>query len=570
MTSIPSPVPLGQRHSEANRGTYPLLEVAGQRAGVEIEAFEAQNLEGCARSVRNHMGFLFIVLLWMVGPTWAQDVLSGAETALERWDGEEAYRLAQSVHSQRPQDAKVLALLAKASHYRGEYQEAAGWAEQWMAVEPTNEYAKGWKAFAEQTAWAVQDFKTYTSAHFILRLQEERDAVLAEYALNALEQAYEVLGKDLGYRPSTPVRIEIFPEHQRFHAASSLSKRDIEVAGAVGICKFNKVMVLSPRVLLRGYRWLDALVHEYVHYVIVKLSDDKAPIWIHEGMAKHEESRWRSATSMYLNPLNRTLLAEALQTGEFVTFEQMEPSLVRLETPRQVQLAYAEAASSVEFMQTKVGYQGLREIFGQMARADTRGAKTPIEQVLNMSFGAFQEEWQEFLRAKQLTPVAGVQLSQFTVIDKNESDAERLEQEALQSAVVERDLSLGDLMRQRNRFDGAVYYYDRARKGRPDAPLVLNKLSRALLAAQRVQESVPHLLHAIEVSPDYSTSHATLGDAYRLLGEPEKALQHYEQVIQINPFDPLPHRYLAELYQQAGDTEAAQREARILRELMGR
>ncbi len=520
--------------------------------------------------VKTRVGLLGIVLLSVVGPVWAQDVLSEAAAALERWDGAEAYRLAQSVHSQRPQDAAVLALLTKASFYRGDYQEAARWGDQWMAVEPSSEYAKGWKAFAEQTTWAVQDLTTYTSPHFTVRLQEERDAVLAEYALAALEKAYEMLGRDLGHRPNPPVRIEIFPDHERFHAASSLSKRDIEVAGAVGICKFDKVMLLSPRVLLRGYRWLDALVHEYVHYVIVKLSEDKAPIWIHEGVAKHEESRWRSAASLYLNPLNRTLLAEALQTGDFVTFDQMEPSLVRLETPHQVQLAYAEAASSVEFMLSRVGYPGLREIFLEMARSGTRGAKGPIEQILGISFTAFEDEWQQFLRAKQLTAVSGVQLTQYKVVEKGEGDAERLEQEALQSAAVERDLALGDLMRQRGRMEGAVYYYDRARKGRPDAPLVLNKLSRALLTAQRIQEAVPPLLHALEVYPDYSTSHTTLGDAYRMLGEVEKARQSYEQAIEINPFDPLPHQYLAQLYRQAGDTDAAQREERLSRQLVGR
>jgi tetratricopeptide (TPR) repeat protein len=528
------------------------------------------HLEAQGRILQSTAVFALVTLLLLAAPLFGQDILAQAETALERWDGEEAYRLVLSVHHQRPQDPRVLALLTKASLYRGEYLEAAHWGERWAEAEPANEYAKGWKAFAEQSAGAVQDFKTYTSPHFILRLQGERDEVLAEYALDALEKAYEFLGRDLGYRPSTPVRIEIFPDHQRFHAASSLSKRDIEVAGAVGICKFDKVMLLSPRVLLRGYRWLDALVHEYVHYIIVKLSDDKAPIWIHEGVAKHEESRWRSSNSLYLNPLNRTLLAEALQTGEFVTFEKMEPSLVRLETPQQVQLAYAEAASSVEFMHGRVGYPGLRDVFREMARAETRGAKSPIEQVLAISFGAFQDEWQQFLRAKQLVPVAGVQLTQYKVVEKGERDEERLEQEALQSAAVERDLALGDLMRHRGRLDGAVYYYERARKGRPDAPFVLNKLSRALLSAQRTQEAVLHLLHALQVYPDYSTSHTTLGDAYRMLGELEKARQHYEESIQVNPFDPMPHHYLVEIYRQAGNAESAEREARVTRRLMER
>ena len=44
---------------------------------------------------------------------------------------------------------------------------------------------------------------------------------------------------------------------------------------------------------------------------------------------------------------------------------------------------------------------------------------------------------------------------------------------------------------------------------------------------------------------------------------------HYEQAIQINPFDPTPHQYLAELYRQTGDMEAAQREARVVRRLIG-
>jgi tetratricopeptide (TPR) repeat protein len=516
---------------------------------------------------------LATALLGLAGAAHGQDALRQAEAIMERWDGDDAYQLVRPLAEVRPQDPEVLALLTKSSLYRGQYDEAVRWAERWGEVAPQKAQAQAWKAFAEQTAWAVQGFKTYTSAHFMLTLDEARDGILAEYALAALERGYEVLERELGYRATLPVRVEIFPDHERFHAASSLSKRDIEVAGAVGICKFNKVMVLSPRVLLRGYRWLDAVVHEYVHYVIVKISHDKAPIWIHEGVAKHEESRWRSSASLYLNPVNRTLLAEALQSGDFVTFEQMEPSLVRLETPHQVQLAYAQAASTVDFILSRVGYVGLREIFQQMASTGDYGARGPIEQALGMAFTAFEEQWKQFLQGKNLAPVAGVQLAQYKVIE-NEAvdavDADKLEQEALHSATVDRDLALGDLMRQRGRLDGAIFYYDRARRARPDTPLVLNKLGRALLAAQRPQDAVPQLQYALQIHPDYGTSHVTLGDAYRLLGEGEKARHHYEEAIQINPFNPLPHQYLVELLRQQGAEESAQREADIVRQLVGK
>ena len=149
----------------------------------------------------------------------------------------------------------------------------------------------------------------------------------------------------------------------------------------------------------------------------------KPPSGFTKGVAKHEESRWRSATSLYLNPLNRTLLAEALRTGDFVTFEQMEPSLVRLETPQQVQLAYAEAASSVEFMLGRVGYPGLREIFLEMARTDTRGRQRLLSsRCWACRSRPSRRNGSSSCRAKQLTPVAGVQLARFKVVESNERD----------------------------------------------------------------------------------------------------------------------------------------------------
>jgi hypothetical protein len=35
------------------------------------------------------------------------------------------------------------------------------------------------------------------------------------------------------------------------------------------------------------------LSHEYIHYIVVQLSHNRAPIWLHEGIAKYFESAWR-------------------------------------------------------------------------------------------------------------------------------------------------------------------------------------------------------------------------------------------------------------------------------------
>ncbi len=168
------------------------------------------------------------------------------------------------------------------------------------------------------------------------------------------------------------MRVEIFPTTATFYPASSLSSRDIEVSGAIGICKFNKIMLLSPRNLARGYRWTDALSHEYIHYIIVQLSHNRAPIWLHEGIAKYFESAWRLPQGAWLDRRSESLLAHALRHNSFVGFKNMDPSLVKLDTTYQVQLAYAEASSAIDFIVQQRGAEGLLGVL-QTLRQTQRG-----------------------------------------------------------------------------------------------------------------------------------------------------------------------------------------------------
>ena len=83
----------------------------------------------------------------------------------------------------------------------------------------------------------------------------------------------------------------------------------------------------------------------------------------------------------------------------------MEPSLVKLETPEDVQLAYAQAASAIEFIIAKAGHEGLREIMKRMADSEHRGAGESIKDVLGLEFDEFEENWKEFLASKGLKEV---------------------------------------------------------------------------------------------------------------------------------------------------------------------
>ena len=91
----------------------------------------------------------------------------------------------------------------------------------------------------------------------------------------------------------------------------------------------------------------------------------------------------KDAAEDYLTPANQTLLVQALEKNQFVGFKNMEPSLIHLDTPEQVQLAYAEAASAIDFINQSKGKTGIRELLGRADRpADSRSHRESFRHVL--------------------------------------------------------------------------------------------------------------------------------------------------------------------------------------------
>ena len=163
---------------------------------------------------------------------------------------------------------------------------------------------------ARDTLAITRDDEKVESAHFVFFHPKGKDAVLAPYALEALEAQRAALEKDLGHAPPGKVRVEVVNDASELARVSTLSQKEIDQTGTIAICKFNKLMVTSPKALLRGYDWLDTLAHEYTHLVVTQTGHNSVPIWLQEALAKYLESRWRGPAGKALPPSSRTLLAE--------------------------------------------------------------------------------------------------------------------------------------------------------------------------------------------------------------------------------------------------------------------
>jgi tetratricopeptide (TPR) repeat protein len=368
------------------------------------------------------------------------------------------------------------------------------------------------------------------------------------------------------FTPGEKMRVEIFPTTASFYPASSLSSRDIEVSGAIGICKFNKIMLLSPRNLARGYRWTDALSHEYIHYIIVQLSHNRAPIWLHEGIAKYFESAWRLPQGAWLDRRSESLLAHALRNNSFVGFKNMDPSLVKLDTTYQVQLAYAEASSAIDFIVKQRGTQGLLGVLQTLRQTQDGGAAAAVAHVMGMAFDAFQEQWRQFLAAQQLQEYQGVHLPRFDLKQEGKMPTDELQQE-LQSNTARMHARLGDRLRHTGRAGAAAMEYRRALTQDPYSPYLLNKLASTLMAQGEWQQALAHLQRARELSSDDVATYTNMGRLYVALQDYDQARAALSEAIQINPYDPAVHMYLAESYRQLGQSDKAQQEQQLFETL---
>ena len=115
--------------------------------------------------------------------------------------------------------------------------------------------------------------------------------------------------------------------------------------------------------------------------------------------------------------------------------------MIRLETPEQVQLAYAEAASAIDFINQSKGRAAIRELLAALHEKPTPEA---IEKVYGMSFDVFESRWKNFLKSKGLKEIEGSRVRKLRVKKDQREDEETVELKEIQSAVARQRTHLGD------------------------------------------------------------------------------------------------------------------------------
>jgi tetratricopeptide (TPR) repeat protein len=474
------------------------------------------------------------------------------EELFDAWRFDEAGAALKALARAQPGVPEVLYLEGYERFLAGDYPAAVAKLRTAALRAPQAAPVKELAGLAEAAGEAIKGHEEKRSAHFVLRYPPE-DAVIADYALEALESAITALGSDLGFAPSRAIAVDIYRSPLDLAAVSTLTALEVERTGTIALCKWARLMATSPRALRFGYPWLDSLAHELTHYAVATLTQDRAPVWLQEGLAKFLERRWRRPAGPDLPPSMQHLLAKALGSGKLISFEAMHPSMAKLPRAEDAALAFAEVATAVASLHARGGMAALRGAISRVRRGVD--ARTAVAEAAGGSWTQFERGWRAFMAAQHYHTFPGLEPAtpKFRKPAALASRRGPSEDEAVTGADPgARYLRLGNMLLLRNRARAATIEYERGARAAPAQWLFPVKLGRTYLALGDPDRALKAVSEVQGLYPELPWPHLIAGQALLAKGQPAPAVAALEASLATNPFDPNVHCALAEAYLKLG------------------
>jgi hypothetical protein len=472
-------------------------------------------------------------------------------------DVEGARAVAEPLLAARPDDPGARIAAGALRFHEQRYDEAVALLEAASAGDPA-----GYLALARAAREVTKGHARLDGEHFVVSHPPGKDEVLVPYLVDALERQRAALESALGEPPPGKLAVEIVNDVRELARLTTLTEAEIRTSGTVAVCKFNKLMLLSPKALLKGYAWLDTAAHEYTHLVLTRKSGNRAPIWLQEGLAKWFEDDWRGGGDP-LSPFEAAAVRDAVERDRLVTFEEMHPSLAKLPSQEKAALAYAEVVLAVESIVRLAGPKAPARLLALAAAG--KDAADAVAEVTGRTFERFLAEWRQHMATRPLPRGGEHALRRLRFKDDPRAGpwaewAEIADERARGFA------RLGEIMRSRGRLVAARVEYGKAyeRVG-ARVPILADQYALAAMASGSEALAEKVLAEAIGWSPDYAALHVHLARLLARRQEWARARDHLLLANRQDPFDPEIHAGLARALAALGDPGGASREERFAR-----
>jgi len=233
-------------------------------------------------------------------------------------------------------------------------------------------------------------YETLNRPPFVLQMPPDEVPILADSAAGLLQEAATTLQKKYAMDLETPVRVQIFHNHDDFMV------RSVGLPGStghLGICFGKLVTMDSPSARPKGgMDWHSVLWHEFTHVITLQKTKNRMPRWLSEGISVYEETQRHPGWGMFLDPD----YGEFVENGALPGVADLELYFTQPKAPQHLMFGYFLAGEFVQHYVDAYGQSALVESLDRIGlREDTvdalaASAKITFEN-LDAGFKAFLE-----------------------------------------------------------------------------------------------------------------------------------------------------------------------------------
>ena len=409
------------------------------------------------------------------------------------------------------------------------------------------------------------DYEEVRTDRFLIVAEKKEAAIMGLYAGELADEAFAKLQERYGYRPSGPIRIELYRSHSDF----SVRTVGLTGLGALGVA-FGDVLALdSPSARDLGrFNWGSVLWHELAHTFTLGATANRVPRWFSEGLSVLEERRAREGWGDDVTPS----FLMAYRDGMLPPASELNEAFTRPSYPEQIGHAYYMASLICEMIEEQGGIQAIRD----MLRGYREGRTSPdvFRTVLRTDFAGFDRRFDGWLRARFAKALEALGPAQARSLGDAMANRRRGAGEpntapvrVMSGGAYARALEEGREHAEADRYDQAIAALERAKALFPQ---YAGEGSPYVLLAQIHKERGDRPRAAAELKALTAIDGANY-DALRELaelletqGDLAGAAAALDKAMYVNPFDMALHERLAGLYARTSQFPKAVRERRAV------
>jgi tetratricopeptide (TPR) repeat protein len=386
----------------------------------------------------------------------------------------------------------------------------------------------------------------------IVRLHPSEAPLLRHYAVPIVEQALVKLGARYGIRPARSILVEIFEKHDDFAVRTAGLPGLLNALGAT----FGRVVTLdSPHARPPGaFNWQSTLWHELAHVFTLQLSNQRAPLWLTEGISVWEEGQVRREWAQDFE----VAFARVHADGEVPKLADLNAAF---SDPHKVSLAYYQSSLVIEVIVERYGEAGLRSVL--IAYGGGLGMEAALREALGVGVAELQATFDTTVEQRFGGLGRALQMPKGVEIPRG-ADASTIQALAARyPGSYPLHMAAGQALAAAGARDAALAAYERAAALVPTATGQDSPRARIAVLAEQ-QGDRPRALAELRalVSHDHDNVEAArkLAALAEQAGDGDARLLAYDRVVTTYPGEPGAHRALGQIAFKRSDFAVALRE----------